>query len=315
MDEELKLKMRTILLELFGLDINNAVFKFSTQNYAFILKDSPYMIRVSITPKKTRSEVISELMWVDDLKQFKDTICEPNPSKAGRIIEEFTIDGILYRASMFKTARGKVQAVVDMTPMFFICVGDLLGGIHMVSTNEQINGIHYKRKSLKESIDGLKKRNYAKLDSKLTNLIDIICDKVDALPHDIGHYGICHGDFHGQNFFVESNNIWVFDFDSCCYTHYLFDIACFLVSCLSGGFKHGKAIDAILDEDIMPYFKIGYELNQHCDEHYYDNLKLFMYYRVVLIVLSLSEIKICGIYNRLEEARQRYVKILMQYSE
>lgn len=315
MDEDLKQKLRAIILDLFGLDIENAVFKFSTQNYAFILKDSPYMIRVSMTPKKSRSEVVSELMWVDDLKQFKDTICEPNPSRQGRLVEEFKIDGTLYRASMFKTARGKVKATIDMTPMFFICVGDLLGTIHMVSTNEQMNGIHYKRKSLKESIDGLKKRNYPSLDQKLRDRIDEITAKVDALPQDLGHYGICHGDFHGHNFYVEANNIWVFDFDSCCYTYYLYDIACFMISCLSGGFNNNKSKKEILEQDIMPYFKIGYELNQKCDENYFDDLELFMYYRIALIVLSLSEIKVCGIYDKLEEARLRYIGILMNKTD
>ena len=33
------------------------------------------MIRVSMTPKKTQDEIISELMWVDDLKAYGQTIC------------------------------------------------------------------------------------------------------------------------------------------------------------------------------------------------------------------------------------------------
>lgn len=44
------------------------------------------MLRVSIPPNKTRQEILSELMWVDDLKQFKQTICEPNVSLRGNLL-------------------------------------------------------------------------------------------------------------------------------------------------------------------------------------------------------------------------------------
>ena len=68
MNEELKTKMRDILLERYDVDIDNAKCYFSTQNYAFIFPEKPFMIRVSAAPKKTRSEIMSELMWLDDLK-------------------------------------------------------------------------------------------------------------------------------------------------------------------------------------------------------------------------------------------------------
>lgn len=45
---------------------------------------------------------------------------------------EFEIDGKPYRVAMFRTARGNIRQTLDMNPMFFICVGELLGKIHMV---------------------------------------------------------------------------------------------------------------------------------------------------------------------------------------
>ena len=94
MNNELKIKMREILLDRYGIDIDQAKCYFSTQNYAFIPNGQPsFMIRVSATPKKTRSEIMSELLWVDDLKIFKQTICEPNVSLRGELLEEFEIDG------------------------------------------------------------------------------------------------------------------------------------------------------------------------------------------------------------------------------
>ena len=105
MDEQLKKALRDILQDRYGIDIDRAKCYFSTQNYAFIFPGEPFMIRASLAPKKTRSEILSELMWLDDLKQFKQTVCEPNVSLRGNLMEEFEIEGKTYRASMFRTAR------------------------------------------------------------------------------------------------------------------------------------------------------------------------------------------------------------------
>ena len=202
MNEALLKKMREILLDRYGVDTNDAKCHYSTQNYAFIFPNHPYMIRVSMTPKKTRKEILSELMWVDDLKQFKQTICEPSVSLKGNLLEEFEIDGVTYRASMLRTARGNVQVSTEMTPMFFICVGELLGMIHYASTNEREIGMNYKRRTIAESFAAQKEKVWEKLSPAVQAKIEAIENEVNALPQDLGKYGICHGDFHSNNFFV-----------------------------------------------------------------------------------------------------------------
>ena len=200
MQEQFKNKLRNILLERYDVDIDKAKMYLSTQNYAFIFPGEPFMIRVSLTPKKTRSEILSELMWLDDLKQFKETVCEPNVSKLGNLLEEFEIDGRVYRASMFRTARGVIKTSPEMKPMFFICVGDLLGTIHHVSTDERELGINFKRKEKSEEFVLLKERVKDKIPSDILTRIEKIEEEVNGLPKDIGIYGLCHGDFHVNNF-------------------------------------------------------------------------------------------------------------------
>lgn len=312
MNEELKQKIREILLERYGVDIAEAVCRFSTQNYAFIFPERPYMIRVSISPKKSRSEILSELMWVDDLKPFKQTICEPNASLNGLLLEEFAIDGKLYRASMFRTARGNIKLTTEMKPMFFICVGDLLGAIHHVSTNERELGIRYSRKKLSDTFDALKNRVKEHMTPEIEKRITAVQEEVDSLPEELGRYGICHGDFHINNFFVEENNIWLFDFDGCTYASYMYDVASFIQACFLMGYKAGEDCRKVLYEDILPYFKTGYELNKECDEHYWDHLELFITYRVAMAYMSLLEIDECGVVDDLEQIRQFLSYIISQ---
>ena len=143
------------------------------------------MIRVSATQKKTREEILSELMWLDDLKQFKQTVCEPHVSLHGNLLEEFEIDGKTYRASMFRTARGVFKARTEMTPMFFICCGDLLGAIHHVSTDERIKGFKFMRKSKADDFAALKERVREKIPEHILSRINKIEQQVAELSQEI----------------------------------------------------------------------------------------------------------------------------------
>ncbi len=308
----IKSQMREILLERYGVDINEAKAHFSTQNYAFIFPEKPYMIRVSITPKKSKAAIMSELMWVDDLKAYAQTICEPNTSLTGHILEEFEIDGTVYRACMFRTARGNVKATIDMNPMFFICVGELLGTIHTVSTDERALGMNYKRDTLKSIMLASRERCKDKLDKNVLDHIDKIMAQVDELPEDLGKFGICHGDFHANNFFVEGNNVWLFDFDGCCYANYLYDVASFVQSCFLMGYKPGEDRKKLLYEDILPYFRIGYDLEKKTDDHYWDDIEKFIAYRTALTVMALSEIDECGVTDDFDGIKSFFNYIITQ---
>ena len=309
--EALKQKLRDILLTCYDLDINEAKCFYSTQNYAFIFPGKPYMLRVSMTAQKSRAEILSELMWVDDLKQFKQTICEPNMSLNGKLLEEFEIDGTVYRASMFRTARGAVEPVAKMNPMFFVCVGDLLGTIHYVSTNERSRKLHFKRKTLAEQFAQRKERSFQYLSAEVQARIESIEAKVNALPQDLGLYGLCHGDFHLNNFFVEANNVWLFDFDGCCYANYLYDVASLIQGAFLLGYKAGEYCRKVLYEDMLPYFKFGYELNKETDEHYWDHLELMLAYRTAYTLMALAEIHDCGVME-IEGAKKFFNFIITQ---
>lgn len=312
MNEELKQKMKVVLQERYGVDIDKAKCYFSTQNFAFVFPGEPFMIRVSATEKKTRSEIMSELMWIDDLKLFKQTICEPNVSLLGNILEEFKIDGKVYRASMFRTARGVIKETTDMTPMFFICVGDLLGTIHYVSTNERESGLKFKRSSQQEKFSALKERVFDKVPEGIKERILKIEEKVNALPREIGRYGICHGDFHMNNFFVEENNVWVFDFDGCAYANYLYDVASFVQACFLRGYGAGKDLRKLMNEDMLHYFKIGYNLNMKCPDNFWDDLELFIEYRTALTYMSLLEIDNIGVVDDSNKIKQFFAYIISQ---
>lgn len=304
MDKQLWSALKQTISQRYGKDIDAAVFHYSTQNYAFIFPNEPFMIRVSMSPKKQRKEILSELLWVDDLKLFKETICEPGVSLRGNLIEEFVIDDVVYRASMFRTARGKVVPVEEMDALFFILLGDLMGSVHKASAQEGKAGIRYQRSAASDMFAQYKERTFPGMPADIRKKIEEIEAQVNALPRDCSTYGLCHGGFHGLNFFRDGNNLWLFDFDSCVYANYMYDVACFIQDALMRGFGAGQDCRRVLEANILPYLKLGYDLAKPDGTNDWAHLELMIAYRAALALMATSEIKVSGMADL--EAVQKY---------
>ena len=305
MDERLA-GLRDRIRELYGLDIDDAEMHFSTRNYAFVFPESPYMVRVNVGAEKSREQALGELLWVDDLKSFSDTICEPSPSLQGNLFEEFEEDGVPYRVSMFRTAKGNVRAAVDVEPIDLICVGDLLGRIHAAGKDALAEGLRFPLTNFEDKMDAL-----------VTGVKDKVAPEVyermleanerarRETPRDEAHYGIIHGDFHDRNYFMDGHNVWIFDFDDCSYGPFMYDIACIVIAWLRSGYGWPRPRREVLVDDVVPYFKIGYELHLPLPEDFWELLEVYVQEQLALAVGVLMSIDHIGAATTgLENARR-----------
>lgn len=65
-------------------------------------------------------------------------------------------------------------------------------------------------------------------------------------------------------------------------------------------------------DEILHYFKIGYTLSKSCDEHFWDDLELFITYRTALTYLSLCEIDNIGVVEDTNKIKQFFGYIISQ---
>ncbi|MCQ2749592.1 MAG: hypothetical protein MJ246_06490 [Clostridia bacterium] len=207
MDEELKEKIKEFVFVLYGLDIDKAKFTNTVSSYLYQFEDEEEVIKINKTKGSERKEALAEAYFVDDLKLFKDTICEPVPSKNGHMIEEFKIGKVSYIAEKFKKAKGVPVKGADFGPMFFICAGELLGAIHKTSTSERIDGIKFKRPSLLDTLRELKEENKDILSNSLNEKISNLISSVVLSSNEVGRYGLCHGLYERSTFLKDANNI------------------------------------------------------------------------------------------------------------
>ncbi|MDL2246927.1 phosphotransferase [Methanobrevibacter sp. OttesenSCG-928-K11] len=308
--EEIINEIRDIILDRYGLDINDAESSYSTRNYAFVFPDD-YIIRISANwHNRDRKQLMAELLWLQELEEYSDTICKPIPSLNNNHFEEFEINGNLYKATKFKKAEGNMIKGSNLDNWHVMLVGDLLGRIHSASKNANKNNIYYERpkweemdKSLLSIVESSEIKDF--IDENVIVKIKDTVGEIKKLNENIDNFGMIHGDFNSYNYYVDGNNVWVFDFDDCQYGFYIYDIATVILMWLMQvdaniGIPSKKTL---FENGMLESFKKGYSQRMSLNDDEWDKLELFMKYRLELMLLDSvnsllsSEGKIGGVKN------------------
>ena len=286
--KEIIKEMREKILEYYEMDINEAKAFHSTGNHAFVFPDES-IIRVGREARKSRKQVLSEILWVDDVKQFSDTICEPYPSLQNNHFEQFEINGEVFNVAKFKKARGGMLTPDRMDNWTAMMVGNLLGRIHKASKQAEEAGIRYKRPNWNELFPP-PDMVADMLDPVVLEKIRGIRDKIENMPKNTDNFGMVHGDFGYNNYYVEGNNVWVFDFDECNYCFYMYDIASTLISWLyTPGFHSGvPRREVLFNTGLLENFRKGYEYNMILPQDQWDNIELFIEFRFAYMIAGIA---------------------------
>lgn len=285
----MKEKLRLAIINAYGIDIDKHKYEFTTSLNAYILNVDNFTIRVSVDDEINDDMKLARLQWALDLKSMKNTICEPIKSINGNYFEHAKIGNWMLTISMFRTARGRIMTPDNITPMFFISAGDMLGTMHNMSVDR---GDSDKAYDIPDAalVYGAKHRAFSSMiKPSLNDRVMQIVSQVSKVPQTNETYGVCYGEFDLHNIIVDTNNIHLFDFNRSIYGHYLYDVASFAVSILSAGYMPGVDAKEIIDRYFLPWFRIGYSINKHCDNHTFDDLELFMALRGCWLLVNLIE--------------------------
>lgn len=264
---------RNFIKQCYGLDAMNSTVNVSDGGMTLLWADAPYALRIFLALPGSRAQVASGALWTDDLKLFIKTVCEPIPSKNGRLVEMVTVNGFDYWIRAYYRPSGDMKAKVDST--YFMIVGDTLGRIHKAGQNALKTGFNYKLPKWRDKSEYLTKGIALNLPARALGRISTAYERVCAAPEDAAFYGILHGSFDCGNFFTDYNNIWVFDFDKCCYGYFMYDIASVMLSWMTL-MRTGEPRQKLLGQKILPFFKLGYGMHVKLPQGQWNNLRSFM---------------------------------------
>lgn len=297
-------KLRHFILDKYDIDIDSKGFKYNSNAYSYVLNNGEVTLKVTGLGKKrfTREEKMAQVMWSEDLALFKGTVCEPLTSKKGSRIETVTLGNWDISISAYKTPRGQLPDISKIRPLFFVVLGDLMGGIHNTSMEQTDFGMHYKLPSIISIIEGLFSEHRGKMAIDVQNHIADIISSVKLYEQTPENYGMCYGGFNLGNVLLDVNNPYIYDFDNSSYGFFLYDVATFVWDLIMEGYMPEVPSEKLVFSHFLPWFSVGYRMNKQSDESTFKDIGLFLKYHTVrkyidYLTLETSEDESAGIRN------------------
>ncbi|KIL51812.1 phosphotransferase enzyme family protein [Jeotgalibacillus soli] len=253
------------------------------ENYVFEVykNDQPYILRLTHSSHRNMADVEAELEWINYLHAKAINVSLVHQSKNGSLVEEIPVGNTSFFVCLFDKAPGNPVKIDDplFGPKLFEKWGQITGGMHRVTKDYQ-PGDH-KREHWEED-DVLDFGLYLdkEKDAKIIADGEEVVRVIKGLPVTKESFGLIHSDIHPGNFFLDGNEIHVFDFDDSAYFYYMSDIAIPLYYAV-----WWKCRNEILEDrsefgkELLYHFLKGYQKVNKIDPEWIYRIPLFLQLR------------------------------------
>jgi Ser/Thr protein kinase RdoA (MazF antagonist) len=255
--------------------------------YEFRRDDGEYILRIGHSLRRTPDLIQGEVDWINYLAAGSAGVAKAILSQSGDLVERIADgNGGEFLATAFIKAPGRtLHGATDWTEERYEIYGTLLGRIHALSQKYTVPNPAWKRPEWDDESNmfiGWLPDSEAIAAEKFRQTLAYLL----TLPCTPETYGMIHQDAHSGNFFVDDqNHFTLFDFDDCCYGHYVYDIAMVVFYMVT---LHPDPVG--LMRDFMPAFWRGY----HRENPSFDAALL----AEVPPFLKLREIDLYGVLHR-----------------
>jgi Ser/Thr protein kinase RdoA (MazF antagonist) len=202
---------------------------FSNDVYRLRESGAQFFLRITSGGRRSESELLSELRFVQFLATSGVPVSEPVPSRDGRLLHRTEIEGDVFYACVFREAAGSEFAKLPSAEKreFFRLAGRSMGLLHRVAGRFIPPG-GFERPDWRQD----RWVRFPELvpvgEREAWRLFRELQEWTHDLPRDRSTFGLIHGDFTILNMRIQSDRITLFDFDSCCEHWYGYEIATFL---------------------------------------------------------------------------------------
>jgi len=174
-----------------------------------------FVLRATSPIHRSCSLLESEADWILFLALHGIPAAKPIRSHGGKYVELIEVCDISRNLMLFEKAPG--SRPTDWTCQLIERCGELLGKMHSVTAKYEpicslIKRPQWHEKTVYNEInEAIKEKVFD--DPEILRKFDATMKFIQALPKNSETYGLIHSDFHARNFFVENEQITLFDFD------------------------------------------------------------------------------------------------------
>ncbi len=194
--------------------------------YTFQKDGQDYILRLSHSLRYSLAGIEGEIDWINFLAAGGVPAARAVPALSGRLTEAIE-DGAggYFTASAFEKAPGGPPSKADWDAGLRVRIGALLGQMHRLSRDYAPPEERLRRHAWDEDLEQSAALYLPPGEEKVTTRWNDLLAQLRALPRDRESYGLIHQDVHGGNFFLDGQQITLFDFGDCCYGWFAYDLA------------------------------------------------------------------------------------------
>lgn len=240
--------------------------------FEFVRDGQPLILRIGHSLRRNENLIQGEVDWINFLAGGGADVAPAVLSQQGALVERIADGaGEHFLATAFVKASGRPPQSADETPAFFERYGQAIGRMHRLTkayVPTQPAWRPHWDDPIMQDLDGFLPPSEALAQQKLQAQIE----HLRQLPRVPDSYGLVHQDAHGGNFFVDAAGaLTFFDFDDCCYTWFVADIAIVLFYAAVG-----KDDASAFTRRFLPHFLRGYQRENSFPTEWFAQIPHFL---------------------------------------
>jgi Ser/Thr protein kinase RdoA (MazF antagonist) len=223
--------------------------------FEFTRESQPGIMRIGHSQRRTPQLIQAEVDWLNYLAEGGAGVAKALLSAGGNLVEGVDDgQGDQFLVTAFAKAHGRHPRKETWTAALFERYGQLLGRIHHLSKTYTPPHPDCVRYHWDDDINASVEAFMPAEDGQILEHYNNLFAYLKTLPRDREGYGMIHQDAHGGNFFVDDQNqITLFDFDDCCYGHFVYDLAMVIFYSLTDHLRTTDDLSAFLRPFLQGY--------------------------------------------------------------
>ena len=265
--------------------------------YSYTFDGKEFFIRIKSNinlDKRSYSQIRAEVNWINFLAENGISVSKPQKSQHNNYVETLASNNGLYQVVSFEKAPGRYIMFSnhdEWNSDLWEKMGELVGKMHKLSTMYEPEN-NYRRKHFEDDVfftteDVLDKEKDNDIIDKYANMKRWI----SSLPKSHTAYGLVHSDLNWGNYYIYDKELTIFDFDSCCYNWFIYDIAILVYSLI---WEKSKVKAQEFLKKFIPTFYKGYTKNYQLSREWISLMSEFLYFHDFFLYTAISETIMAG---------------------
>jgi len=236
------------------------------------------ILRIGHSLRRTPQLIQAEVDWLNYLAEGGAGVAKALLSACGNLVE--AVDdgqGDQFLVTAFAKAAGTHAGGDTWNAALFERYGRLIGRMHSLSKTYLPPHPDCVRYDWDEDVNMEVEQFLPQEDTRIAEHFRALFAHLQTLPRTPEGYGLVHQDAHGGNFFVDENGrITLFDFDDCCYGHYIYDLAMVIFYAIVNRDDMPAAT-----REFLPPFMQGYQRENQLGPSWFKEIPNFLKLREI----------------------------------